>query len=409
MNPAGGAPLRAAVAFLAAALLVLPFSSSVALRNGFLALAAASVLHALATKGVPGPRLPPRRVLVPMLAWGAWCIASLAWSIEPAYSRGELRPELLYPFAAFLLFFVATPDARALDRWAWVLSAGLAALALLAIAQDAGPGVWNPKRWHGDVGFFATHVVLALPLVAWAFLRAPSEARLLRAALAATALLTLVVTAWNDNRIAWIALAGMTLLAALLAAPAITPVRRTQLALATVAVLAAFAALFALSVQNRTEMLAGTEREAEAQLRSDPRIAIWRFAARRVADSPWVGHGFGRGILRREIRAGSVPGVDNPLYTHGHNTVLNVALQGGLVGLALFAWMVGAVVREMAAGLREAPPRRYVAALGLVLVAGFAVRNMTDDFLVRHNALLAWSLAGAVLGALRTTSARTPG
>jgi O-antigen ligase len=396
MNPAGGAPLRAAVAFLAAALFVLPFSSSVALRNGLLGLAAASVLYALARTGLPAPRLPPRRVLLPVLAWGAWCIASVAWSIEPAYSRGELRPELLYPFAAFLLFFVATPDARALDRWAWVLSAGLAALALLAIAQDAGPGEWNPKRWHGDVGFFATHVVLALPLVAWAFLRA-------------TALLTLMVTAWNDNRIAWIALAGMTLLAALLAGPAIAPASRARLALATVAILAAFAALFVMSMQNRTEMLAGTEREAEAQLRHDPRLAIWRFAARRVADAPWVGHGFGRGILRREIRAGSVPGVDNPLYTHGHNTVLNVALQGGLIGLALFAWMVGAVVREMAAGLREAPPRRYVAALGLVLVAGLAMRNMTDDFLVRHNALLAWALAGAVLGALRPTSARTPG
>lgn len=408
MSPAGGTPLRAAVAFLAATLFVLPFSSSIALRNSFLALAAASVLYALATTGLPAPRLPPRRVLVPMLAWGAWCIASLAWSIEPAYSRGELRPGLLYPFAAFLLFFVATRDARALDRWAWVLSAGLAVLALLAIAQAAGPGEWNPKRWHGDIGSFATHVVLALPLVAWAFLRAPSEARLLRAALAATALLTLVVTAWNDNRIAWIALAGMTMLAALLAGLAASPARRTQLALATVVVLAAFAALFVLSVQNRTELLAGTEREAEAQLRHDPRLAIWRFAARSVADSPWVGHGFGRGILRREFRAGSVPGVDNPLYTHGHNTVLNVALQGGLVGLALFAWMVGAVLREMAAGLREAPPRRYVAALGLVLVAGFAVRNMTDDFLVRHNALLAWALAGAVLGALRPTSARTP-
>ena len=62
-----------------------------------------------------------------------------------------------------------------------------------------------------------------------------------------------------------------------------------------------------------------------------------------------------------------------------------------------------------AAGLREAPPRRHVAVLGLVLVAGFALRNMTDDFLVRHNAVLAWALAGALLGALRPTSARTPG
>ena len=170
----------------------------------------------------------------------------------------------------------------------------------------------------------------------------------------------------------------------------------------------AFGALFALSLESRTEKLQGTEREAEARLERDPRLAIWRFSADRVAEAPWIGHGFGRGILRHEIRAGTVPGVDNPLYGHAHNTVVNVALQGGIAGLALFAWLVAAVVRELAAGLREAPPRRHVAVLGLVLVAGFALRNMTDDFLVRHNAVLAWALAGALLGALRPTSARTP-
>ena len=408
MSPTGGALNRATVGFLAAALLVLPFTSSIALRNGFLALAAACVLASQALGGLARPRLPAWRVLAPMLAWGGWCVASVAWSVEPAYTLSELRPELVYPFVAFLLFFAATPDADTVDRWAWSLCAGLAVLALAAVAQVAAGGTWNPKRWHGDVGSFATHVVLALPLVAWAYLRAAREARLLRAALVATALLTLVVTSWNDNRIAWLALAGMTVLAALLAGPALARSHRKRLAVAAIVALAAFGVLFAVSLQSRTEKLEGTERKAEAELRRDPRLAIWRFAARRVADSPWVGHGFGRNIQRREIREGAVPGVDNPLYTHGHNTLLNVALQGGLVGLALFAWMVAAVVREMATGLGGAPPRRYVATLGLVLVAGFAIRNTTDDFLVRHNALLAWSLAGAVLGALRASSARTP-
>jgi O-antigen ligase len=409
MSASGSAWSRATAAFLAAALFVIPFTSSIALRNGFLALAAATLLVSAAKSDRPRPRLPPWRVLAPMLAWGGWCIASVAWSVEPAYSLSELRPELLYPFIAFLLFFAATPDARALDRWAWAVAAGLAALAIAAIGQAALDGAWDPKRWHADTGSFATHVVLAQPLVAWAFLRAAPGARLARAALAATALLTFLVMAWNDNRIAWVALAGMVLVASALAAPEIAPARRARFALAVLVALAALAALFSLSLHSRTEKLESTEREAEADLLRDPRLAIWRFTARRVAESPWVGYGFGRGIQRQEIRTGSVPGVDNPLYLHGHNTVLNVALQGGLVGLALFAWMVGALVREMARGLREAPPRRHAAMLGLVLVAGFAIRNMTDDFLVRHNALLAWSLAGAVLGALRPTSARTPG
>lgn len=408
MGAEGGTAQRAAAFFLAAALFVLPFTSSVALRNGFMALAAACLLWAASRGGLARPRLPPWRVLAPMLAWGAFCVASLAWSHDPAYTLAELRPELLYPFAAFLLFHAATPDARALDRWAWVASAGLAALVVAAVAQMALEGAWDPKRWHGDVGSFATHTVLALPLLAWAFLRAPGASPAVRAGLAATAALTLLVTSWNDNRIAWIAFAGMAMLAAALCAPALPRPARARLAGATLLAIAAFGALFALSLESRTEKLQGTEREAEARLERDPRLAIWRFSADRVAEAPWIGHGFGRGILRHEIRAGTVPGVDNPLYGHAHNTVVNVALQGGIAGLALFAWLVAAVVRELAAGLREAPPRRHVAVLGLVLVAGFALRNMTDDFLVRHNAVLAWALAGALLGALRPTSARTP-
>ncbi len=403
---------KAAVALLAAFLFVLPFTSSVALRNLFLALAAACAMFEAAKGLAAMPRLPPWRVLAPMFAYGAWSVASLAWSIEPAYSASELRPELLYPFAAFLAFFAVTADLATLDRWSWSLSAGLAALGLAAVGQEYFAGRWDPTRWHADVGGYATFVVLALPLLAWAFLRAGPGRRGMRLALAATAALTLLVTSWNDNRVAWVALAGMTILAIFLARDALAGPYRAKLLAATAAALIAFAALFVLSLQNRAEKLEGSARAAEAEIARDPRLAIWRYATTRIGEAPWIGHGFGRGILRQEFPSKVTPGVDNPLYTHAHNTPLNVLLQGGALGFALFAWMVAALVREMAAGLRAGPSHRLAATLGLVLVAGFAIRNQTDDFLVRHNALLAFSLAGAVLGALRRapvpTSARRP-
>jgi hypothetical protein len=400
-------PLRAAAVLLAAFLFVLPFSSTLALRNSLLGLAAACLLHAAANGRLARPRLPPWRVLVPMLAYGAWSVASVAWSVNPAYSASELRPGLLYPFIAFLVFFAATRGAGDVDRWAWSLSAGLAALGGAAVLLVATTGWFDPERWHGDTGFYATHVVLAMPMLAWSWLRTGSRGA--RIALAAAALLTLVVTAWNDNRIAWIALAAMTLLAvALVRGLPGGPRRNATLALAAAA-LAVFAALFAWSVQQRAERLEGTPYEAEAHLLRDPRPALWDYAARRHGEAPWIGFGYGRGILDLQFRLGVTPGVDNPKHTHAHNTPLNVLLQGGIVGLALFAWMVAALAREMASGLASGAPRRFVAALGLVLMAGFAIRNMTDDFLVRHTAMLAWALAGAVLGALRPTSARTPG
>ena len=403
--------LKAAVGLLAAFLFVLPFSSSAALRNAFLGLAVLALACAAAKGALARPRLPPWRVLVPLLAWSAWCLASVAWSVDPAYSRGELRPGLLYPLIAFLAFFAATASLETMDRWAWSLSAGLAGLGIAAVGEVVLHGWWDPQRWHGDVGFYATHVVLAMPLLAWAFLRAAPGALLARTALAASALLTLVATSWNDNRIAWIALAAMTVLAAILLRERLAGPRRAWILGGTAAAVLAFAALFLLAVEQRAERLQGTEFAEEAQLAHDPRPALWDYAARRHGEAPWAGFGYGREILRLGFRTGVTPGVDNRMHTHAHNTPVNVLLQGGIVGLALFAWMVAALVREMAKGLRAGDGRRLAAVLGLTLVAGFAIRNMTDDFLVRHNALLAWSLAGAVLGALRgggATSARTP-
>ncbi|HEX4943297.1 MAG TPA: O-antigen ligase family protein [Usitatibacteraceae bacterium] len=396
---------RAVAGVLVAFLFVLPFSSNAALRNALLGFAAACVLYGSAKGMVARPRLPSWRVLAPILAYGAWSIASVAWSVEPAYSLSELRPGLLYPFIAFLAFFAATPSVAAIDRWAWSLSAGLAALGLVAGAELVLDGWWDPQRWHSDAGYYATHVVLALPLLAWAFLRAGTAFRGARVVLAAVAVLTLVVTSWNDNRIAWVALAAMTLLAVFLSRASLAGPLRSQVVAFTAAALIAFSALFVLSIQQRTTKLEHTEQAAEAQLSRDPRLAIWDHAARLNGEAPWIGHGYGRGILRQQFRNGVSPGVDNPLYTHAHNTPINVLLQGGAIGLGLFAWMVAALVREMAAGLKAGPPRRCAATLGLVLVAGFAIRNMTDDFLVRHSALLAWSLAGAILGALRPAPA----
>jgi len=78
------------------------------------------------------------------------------------------------------------------------------------------------------------------------------------------------------------------------------------------------------------------------------------------------------------------------------------------VGLALFVWMWAALARELIGALRDTPPRRWCAILGFALIAGYVVKNLTDDFHVRHVALLAWSLAGALLALTRTPRSTSP-
>jgi hypothetical protein len=46
-------------------------------------------------------------------------------------------------------------------------------------------------------------------------------------------------------------------------------------------------------------------------------------------------------------------------------------------------------------------------AIGLALVAAFLVKNLTDDFFNRHNALVFWALNGLLIGLGRRRGARS--
>lgn len=393
---------RAAATGLACVFLaVLPFSSSVALRNVAMTLAGlAGITWLVKRAGDWRCAFPPARILFPIACWSTWCLLSLTWSVDPAYSLEELRPGLLPTLGAFLLFYGLTLDFADLDRWAWSLAAGLAVLALVAILQHLYLGHWDPTRWHVDGGYYATHVVLAAPMLAWLWLRQETPTAWVRPALLATALATTIATYWADNRVVWIALAVMTITAVALSARDAGPAARRRAIVVAIVTTALSAALFGLAHQQRNEILHSRGGKGAA-LVTDPRLAIWPFAFERIAEKPMVGHGYGRGILRDTMRTAGAA-ADNPLHWHAHNLFLNVTLQVGLVGLALFLWMWGAMARELVGRLREAPPARRLAILGFSLLAGYTVKNLTDDFHVRHIALLAWSLAGALIALART-------
>lgn len=382
----------AALSLMCVFLTVLPFSSSVALRNIALVAGGAAALAWIAgTRRESRDRLPPGRVLIPLACWWFWCAASVAWSVDPGYTLSELRPSLLPGIAGFLLFHAMTVDYTDLDRWAAALTVGLAALAAVAIGQHLYAGRWDPLRWHVDTGYYTTHLVLAAPLVVWLWLRSAGRSTWLRPAIAVTVVGTLLVAYWAENRMMWIALAAMAITAAFLRQPA---ERRAAVILAAAAT-AACAAFFVAAHVHRGEALASRGVQA-ADFGADPRLSIWPHAIERIGQAPWLGHGYGRGILRHDMRA-SGEGGGNSLHWHAHNIFLNVVLQVGLVGLALFVWTWAAIVRTLSSALAEASPRRWSAVLGLALIVGYTAKNMTDDFHVRHIALLVWSLAGALV------------
>jgi O-antigen ligase len=90
----------------------------------------------------------------------------------------------------------------------------------------------------------------------------------------------------------------------------------------------------------------------------------------------------------------------HPPVRHGHNLLLNIAVQLGVVGVGLFVAVLALLAREYARFLAE-PAIAPLGVIGLALLAGFLAKNFTDDFLHRHNAQVFWALNGMLLGLAR--------
>ena len=90
------------------------------------------------------------------------------------------------------------------------------------------------------------------------------------------------------------------------------------------------------------------------------RFTIWEASLSRLAQSPW----FGLGILTEDaVYDGQF------WFDHPHNIYIAVAVQGGVVGLALFLWMLLRVVRELLKNLHQMDARLGLAVIGLALSA----------------------------------------
>jgi O-antigen ligase len=363
------------------------FGHTVALR--LLLLAAGIVLAAFVLSRTDGIRaLPP--VWIPFLLWGAWALASLAWSMEPERTLKEWRNEVFYTGAALWICFVGAQARDAVRIFLPVL--GAAAVGACAIAlYEFGRG-WEHYLvgWHSGPGDHSSALLVLMPCAAmtlWYGVRARWRPWIL-ACIVGLAPLFFASAYTTLNRTIWLGFAVQFLLFGFFA------LRRAEakgIATAiTVAVIAGCGAIM-LSIQ--------AERAATMAAKSfehDPRLTLWPRIVQHVQDRPATGYGFGRGLLRDSLQQ-EFRSLDEQLW-HAHNIVLDTLIQLGVPGAFLLALLLGAVLREgwrLARSTDEA-----VAACGIALiavVAGTLVRNMTDSLLARQNALLFWGVIGVLL------------
>jgi len=392
--------LVAACAYLA----LLPTNALTSLRS--IAFAASAILAlgvVAAAAGGRSPRIPwPGRTLtLAIAAWMAWSVASLAWSVHPDLTAGELRREVAWSLFTIVAFYVAAADAGAFRTLVVVALATFALAALAVLGLSVAPSGWDPGRWHAGVGPYSTYVVLVAPLLLT--LLAPPPAGFgagWRARIAGLALLALLLATARrtDNRMVWVALAAAFATASTLGALrwratlARAPLRW---AAPLVALLFVLGVMFVDAVRERAALQFPAHTSVGETLKHDPRLALWDYTADRIGERPLAGYGFGKSILEAELREA----MHDPLLSHAHNVFVSQWLQVGAIGLAAFVAMLAALGWRFARFLRSADDTLAVLGLvGISLVAGFVVKNLTDDFFIRSNAKEFWALAAMLLG-----------
>ncbi|MEP7181320.1 MAG: O-antigen ligase family protein [Betaproteobacteria bacterium] len=349
-----------------------------------------------------GPRItsPGAVVLAALVAWCAWACASLAWTVDPAYTLHELKHEIGYSLVVMATFYVA---AGTEGGWRTLVVAAIASFAFIAalalgLAQSAAG--WDPGRWHAGVGPYSTYIVLVSPLLPMLAARPPAgfgRQRTTLTLVAALMLLLLATARITENRMVWLALGAVFVtIAALLAlrwrgAAVNTPARR---AMPLVVLLIVLAGLFVDVARDKSQQLFPGQATVSS-LANDPRFAVWEYTALRIGERPWLGYGFGKLIVEADFRRD----LANPLLSHAHNVFLSQWLQLGAVGLAAFTALLAALTWRFARFMRSRSDTvAVVGIVGLSLIAGFVVKNLSDDFLIQSNAKEFWALTAMLLG-----------
>jgi O-antigen ligase len=132
-----------------------------------------------------------------------------------------------------------------------------------------------------------------------------------------------------------------------------------------------------------------------ASIERDPRIVLWESIVDRIEARPWVGYGFGRRILAGPL----AHELGDPLLAQAHYAFASQGLQTGVVGMLAFVALLAAVLARYIRYLASPDDTlAFVGVVGVALVSGFVLKNLTDDFLFRSNAKEFFALGAMLLG-----------
>ena len=366
-------------------LFILPFPGTVALR--LLALFCGLVVCLVVWRREGFPPVPAG---VALLLWATCALLSLTTAVDPAYSLGEIKNEVGYAMAAYLGFLTlgrATEDAR---FFALALVVGNLAITALALSDHylMVRGTWKEGGLAGGSGVYSTYLVTIVPALLWAGFVLDRKYRLPLALIVLQAAMAVATT----QRMFWLAFAVQLLFAMYLLRI------RGFIALSAARSRLVAAVVLGLAV---LAMIGMTAKRYDGQGISywmkDARFAVWRGVVTRIQEHPLAGKGFGRQTMKTAYP--DLVSRENTEVWHPHNVFLNYGIAMGIPGVIVLVLLFSALLRRFWRLSRSPNQTLALAGIsGVMLVTGVVVRNLSNDFFQRDQALLFWAVAGLLLG-----------
>jgi len=390
------------VGLLMALMVVLPLSRGRWARSAILVVAACLWVARWALGARPAWRRTP--LDWPIAGFSAWALLSALASVSPLYSLEKFGQEPLSYFGLFFLVLAHVRTERDHRRILGMLAIGLPLMAGYGLWEWSRP--WHPAAWYIrslTVGgtYIGAYLAATIPVAA---AQTAVGGRLRRVCWWAVTGLGLLCVVPTLSRAAW---AGAAISLVFLS---VTAARWVWIPL--VAAAAAGPLLFGPAVIVRFGELV-----SPAQILAEPgtmdRIPVWIYAMGEMRHHPLLGFGFGRASATQDLLRGYESGrlvVQGGRLGTAHNTFLDVGLQMGFVGLALFLWLLAALLVVLWRAWRAAPPGypRAVTAGVLAMALAFPVRAMTNNYFTDDPVVLFWFLAALAIAVVPSSQFAVP-
>jgi O-antigen ligase len=390
--------LVGALALASLSLFVAPFRSSAGLRAAAMVLAGGLLFVLLRrTHAALGWRLPQGPLLrMSVLIWAAVVMLYSLTSADPLTSMASWRGDVLTPMLAAAVCYSLVRSKAELNVLFVTLLAGVIVLAAMVVLDPYQAKIVGHEAMYINVGWLSTWFVMLAALLPVAWQLAPRD-RLVAQLPTVIAAVAILIGCWySNNRIVWLCFGAMFVIYAAITFRRPNGNNAIRLALFAVGIVGAIGMFYASSAM-RAAQFPDASVDAVSILQKDDRQKIWTAAWATIMEKPLAGHGYSLEASSEALaRQFTEPGF-RTIFRHAHNIVLNDAIEMGFPGaLALLGLFVG--LAHAFWQRRNRPGISGTAAVcGLMLVCGFFMRNMTDDFFHRHAALLLGALIGLLL------------